>query len=343
MEPTHASYPSTARRGAALSAHGSRGPLILLAVLSVSAAHFLMSRHGHTWHTVHVAFGALGLLPIVAAALWLPTRWAVATASLSAGLYLLHARTSWAGHPYENVNQVATAAIYVFVVVVTAALVAARDRERQRAAAAMLDSQRDAALQALASLSSALRHRDDGTGAHCRRVASLSAAMARAMNLPRPRVEAIERAALVHDVGKIGLRDDVLLKPGELTAEERAQVEHHPSIAADILRPIRGAEEIAQIVLAHHENLDATGYPRALRADEISLEARILRVADVFDALRGRRSYKEPLAVSASLALIDDLVNQGKLDPTVVAALRRTLETRRLDEIEAAVGRGAHQ
>lgn len=320
------SQPAASQR-AAPSPGVARRAAVLLAVVAISAAHFLMSRQGHAWHTIHVAFGALALLPIVAAALWTPTSWALMTALLSAALYLFHARQSWAGHPYENVNQITTAAIYVFVAILTAVLVAARDRERQRAAAAALEAQRDAALQAIASLSSALRHRDDETGAHCRRVARLAADLARAMDLPQARIEVIKRAALLHDIGKIGVRDDVLLKPGELTTEERAQIEHHPSIAADILRPIRGAEEIASIVLAHHENLDATGYPRGLRGGEIPLESRILRVADVYDALRERRSYKGPLAASASLAVLDELAIGGKLDLEVIAALRRTLDT----------------
>jgi HD-GYP domain-containing protein (c-di-GMP phosphodiesterase class II) len=130
-------------------------------------------------------------------------------------------------------------------------------------------------------------------------------------------------AALVHDVGKIGVRDDVLFKPAELTSDERAPVERHPSIAAEILRPIRGAEDVAEIVLCHHECPDGSGYPRGLTADRIPEEAKALRVADVFAALVEARPYK--VAIGASEATSRMRLLTGKLDARWMSALERVI------------------
>jgi putative nucleotidyltransferase with HDIG domain len=303
--------------------HVPRALALLVMVFAISAAHFAISREDHAHHVVHVVFGALFLVPIVAAGTWLPRRWAIGIALMSTALYLVHARVSWAGEPYENANQVAMAAVYLFVAVVTTVLAVARDAERLRGLAAVLDAQRDAAIQAVASLSSALRHRDDGTAEHCKRAARLCAAMGGPMGLPQRRIELLGWAALVHDVGKIGVRDDVLFKPEELTPSERTEIERHPAAAAEILSPIRGAEEVAAIVLAHHECPDGSGYPFALTGDRIPLEAHILRVVDVYDALRERRSYKEPMSCARALAVLEKMA--GKVDGAAVASLRQIL------------------
>lgn len=289
------------------------------AFAAITAVHFAVARGTHGLHIVHVAFGLLYLLPIVGAAAWAGPRAAIVLGVASAAAYVIHARVSWAGEPMENANQLALAFAFLFVSAVSAALVAARDRERQRALETELRVQRDAALRAITSLSTALRHRDDGTGAHCERVARLASAMGRALGLSPERVELLRLSGLVHDVGKIGVKDDVLLKPGDLTEEEQQRMLRHPELAAEMLAPITGAAEIADLVLSHHECPDGTGYPRGLAGDRLSLEARVLHVADTYDALVAERPYKSGLSPAEALATLGAMT--GKVDARCLEAL----------------------
>jgi putative nucleotidyltransferase with HDIG domain len=307
--------------------HGTRvvAPLSIWgAFLIIAAVHVGVGRGTHELHVLHVAFGAAYLLPIVSAACWLGARSALLLSAASSIAYVLHAFTAWRGEPMENANQLALAAVLFVVGATTSWLVTAREREHEARIGSERRLQRDAIVQAVASLSGALRERDDGTALHSARVSEIASRLAVALGLPPERVDLLKLAALVHDVGKIGVRDDVLLKPGDLTPSERKRIERHPTIAAEILRPIRGAEEIAEIVLCHHECPDGSGYPRGLVGAEIPPEARLLRVADVFAALVEPRPYKPPMAETKALARMREL--EGKLDPLTLAALERLIK-----------------
>jgi putative nucleotidyltransferase with HDIG domain len=163
---------------------------------------------------------------------------------------------------------------------------------------------RAAVVEGISGLLVALRARDEYTEQHSGRVAEVAVEIGRRRNLPPDRLEMLRLAALMHDLGKIGVRDDVLLKPEELTEEERIRIRQHPAVAADILRPIRGARHIADIVLAHHECPDGSGYPRGLDQAHIPLEAHILHVADVFCSLTESRPYKQAWSEADALAMI---------------------------------------
>ncbi|CAN5499156.1 response regulator [soil metagenome] len=174
--------------------------------------------------------------------------------------------------------------------------------------------------ETLQRLAIAAEYRDDETGQHTRRVGHTSASIAEAMKLSANFVESIRQAAPLHDVGKIGISDTILLKPGKLTTEEFEVMKTHTVIGAKILSggsspPIKLAEEIA---LYHHERWNGRGYS-GLVGDQIPLSGRIVSVADVFDALTHRRPYKEPWPVSLAVAEIES--NSGsQFDPAVVAA-----------------------
>ncbi len=149
-------------------------------------------------------------------------------------------------------------------------------------------------LEILDRLSMAADCRDDDTGQHTRRVSHEAARLAEAIGLPPDTVDLIERAAALHDIGKIGVPDNVLLKPGRLTPEEAAVIRRHPAIGARLLGGgrsplIRLAEQIA---LCHHERWDGTGYPRGLRGAQIPIAARIVALVDVVDALAYDRPYR---------------------------------------------------
>lgn len=318
------------------SADGWRRAWIAAAFVSTTAVHALVGRGTHALHVVHVVFGALYLVPIVAAAVWLGARHAVGLAIASAAAYVVHSQTAWAGDAMENANQLSFAGIYLFVGVVAAALVRAAERERRAKLDLERAVQRSAIVQAIATLSAALRQRDDGTAAHSERVARVAVRLGRALGLEEGRVELLRLASLVHDVGKIGVRDDVLFKPDQLTAGERARIEQHPGIAAELLRPIPGAEDIAEVVLSHHECPDGSGYPRRLTGAQIRVEAGILRVADVYAALVEPRPYKEPLSPADAIRQMTAL--GGKLDAEAFGVLERLAVEGALDTATGHAG-----
>jgi putative two-component system response regulator len=165
----------------------------------------------------------------------------------------------------------------------------------------------EAQVEMLERLARASESRDDDTGRHTQRVGELSAALARAVGLPEDQCALIGRAATLHDIGKIGIPDNILLKPGRLTAEEFARMKTHTGIGAGILSGshfplLQLAEEIA---MNHHEKWDGTGY-YGVRGEAIPLAARIVTVADVFDVLTHSRPYKMAWPVEQALAEIED-------------------------------------
>lgn len=178
-----------------------------------------------------------------------------------------------------------------------------------------------ARLEILARLALAAEYRDDDTQEHAWRIGRTCGLLARSLGLPDWQVELIRRAALLHDIGKIGIPDAILLKPGKLTAREFDQIKTHTTMGAEILSGsqsplLRLAERIA---LTHHERWDGEGYPHGLPGDEIPLAGRIVAVADVFDAITHERPYKEAWPVDQ--AVTDILSERGQqLDPGLVDA-----------------------
>lgn len=296
---------------------------ILLGFGGIATVHAVVGHATHAEHVVHALFGAAYLVPVVAAAVWLGPRTGVLLAGASAGAALLQAWWSGEGAGMEALNALVLSGVVLLVGAVSALLVGAADREREARLDTERTAQRDAMVQALAALSAALRERDDGTSMHCARVGQLVTRMADEAGLDPASRDALRLAALVHDIGKIGVRDDVLLKPGELSADERIRIERHPTIAAELLRNVRGAEQIAELVLCHHECPDGSGYPRHLAGASIPLLARYLRVADVFAALREPRPYKREVSTVDALERMHAL--GGKLDEEALAVLGRAL------------------
>jgi putative two-component system response regulator len=190
--------------------------------------------------------------------------------------------------------------------------------EKVRARTLALDRAR---LEVLERLARAGEYRDDDTGHHTRRVGELAARIAIALGLPEERVEMLRMAAPLHDLGKIGIPDSVLLKPARLTDEERACMQLHTTIGAGILS--RGASPMValaeRIALSHHERWDGTGYPNGLAGDAILLEARIVAVADVFDALSHDRPYRPALSPETVIAEIEAGIGTH-FDPEIARA-----------------------
>jgi len=174
-------------------------------------------------------------------------------------------------------------------------------------------------VQTVAAMAQALEARDSYTRGHAERVAEIAAQIALEMGFDEKRVELVRTAGVLHDIGKIGISDTILLKPGRLTPEERVIMETHVDIGSNILA---GAEsellEVARIIaLTHHEKWDGTGYPNRLSGEAIPLEGRITAIADVFDALTSERPYKQAWPVDQAVAYLKE--NAGlHFDPVLV-------------------------
>jgi putative nucleotidyltransferase with HDIG domain len=169
--------------------------------------------------------------------------------------------------------------------------------------------------------------RDPFTAGHQKRVTELACAIAEEMGLSRGRRERLRLAAMVHDVGKVNIPTEILIKPFQLSEAEFNIIEAHPQIGHDILDGIEFSRPVAKIVLQHHEFLDGSGYPQGLAGDNIMLEARILAVADVVEAMTSQRPYRPAHALEGALEEISD--KKGFLyDPVVVDACLRVFRER---------------
>jgi diguanylate cyclase (GGDEF)-like protein/putative nucleotidyltransferase with HDIG domain len=182
-------------------------------------------------------------------------------------------------------------------------------------------------LATVIALAEALDIRDTGTGQHSHTVGRYAELMARELGFDEDRVERVRLAGVLHDIGKIGIADRVLTKPGPLDAGEWQEMYTHPEIGARLLSRPEFAD-LREWILAHHERPDGFGYPRALGADEIPLEARIVAVADAYEAMTADRVYRAALGVEAARAELEAGTGT-QFDPDVVAALLRALDAGR--------------
>lgn len=161
--------------------------------------------------------------------------------------------------------------------------------------------------------------RDHVTDEHTRRVADLTIALARRMQVPEEQLPHIRRGALLHDIGKIGLPDAILQKPAALTDEEWVLMRTHPEIAARIINEIEYLRPALDIPYCHHERWDGSGYPRGLRGEQIPLAARLFAVVDVFDALTSNRPYRKAWMQEEALAYLQEQAGRH-FDPAAVQA-----------------------
>jgi len=171
----------------------------------------------------------------------------------------------------------------------------------------------------IGSIASTIEMRDPYTAGHQRRVAKLAAAIGAELGLPEDRIRGIFLAGLIHDVGKIDIPAEILSKPGKLTSLEMQFIRTHPQAGYEIIKGVEFPWPIAETILQHHERLDGSGYPRGLAAEAVIVEARILAVADVTEAMTAHRPYRAALGLDAALAEIE--TGKGRLyDPAAVDA-----------------------
>jgi putative nucleotidyltransferase with HDIG domain len=191
-------------------------------------------------------------------------------------------------------------------------------------------------LATIKALASAIDARDPHTMGHSLRVGQLAVTIGRHLGVDERTLARIEVGGYLHDIGKIGIRDAILLKPDRLTPEERRVVQEHPRIGLGILDPVELPRDVLDFVGSHHERLDGSGYPHGLSGDEVTIVARIAAVADVYDAVTSERPYRGPMTPEQALARLQAQAG-SLLDASVVeamAAVQVEWERRRASDVE---------
>jgi putative nucleotidyltransferase with HDIG domain len=200
-------------------------------------------------------------------------------------------------------------------------------RERTKQLAAKHQELRDAYVQTIGALANAVDAKDAYTRGHSERVGVYSSKIAREMGHKKEFIERVYIAGLLHDVGKIGVRDAVITKPDRLNAEEYEEIKQHPEIGAKILEPVDFLGDVAPCVRHHHEWFDGSsrGYPSQLRGEMIPLPSRMILVADTVEAMTSDRPYRKALPLEAVFSELDKY-SGSQFDPTCVQAFMRLIE-----------------
>ena len=180
-------------------------------------------------------------------------------------------------------------------------------------------------VELILTLVQTLEERDEYTRGHSERVSALSVLIGRELGLSGKQLKALEWGALLHDIGKIGIRDELLYKPGNFTPEERARMNQHPEKGHFIVLNSHLLWNLIPMIRNHHENYDGSGYPDGLKGEKIPLEARVVSLADYFDALATARPYKKAMSKEESMAYVKSMSGK-KFDPRVVRGFLKVVD-----------------
>ena len=184
------------------------------------------------------------------------------------------------------------------------------------------------AREVIIALASVIDQRDPYTAGHSERVSYYATMLGAAAGVSHEERDVLHYGGLFHDIGKIAIRDDVLLKPGKLTPAERLEIQRHPVAGRDLLKNMRTLETAMPIVYHHHERFDGSGYPEGLKGDSIPLLARVASIADVYDALTTKRPYREAMTRAEALELMANERNKGWHDPDLFDLFLGVIESR---------------
>ena len=175
----------------------------------------------------------------------------------------------------------------------------------------------------LLALGEAVEQRDRNLAGHCERLSYIAVAMGVVMRLERTSLLALYRGGYLHDVGKVGIPDSILFNPGPLTAEEWVIMRSHTARGEEICRHLKSLRPVLPIIRHHHERFDGSGYPDGLRGKQIPLLARVMQIADIYDALTSPRSYKRAYSPAKALETIREETDRGWRDPQIVELFLR--------------------
>ena len=183
----------------------------------------------------------------------------------------------------------------------------------------------------LLALATSIEGKDPYTQDHCARLSDYASRLGERLRLPAEHLTALQRAGIVHDIGKVAVPDTILLKPGRLTEEEWAIMRQHPVVGERICAPLKSFRLVLPIIRHHHEKMDGSGYPDGLKGEEIPLTARILQIVDVYDALTTARPYKRALSSAEALEIMAEEVRRGWWDSNVFSEFEKLIaESERL-------------
>ena len=188
----------------------------------------------------------------------------------------------------------------------------------------------------LFSLALSIEARDPYTRGHCDRLSEMSARLGERLGLASEEIKALRRAGIVHDIGKVAVPDSILLKPGELSPEEITVMQEHPVVGERICAPLKTFRLVLPIIRHHHERIDGSGYPDHLKGDEIPVTARIMQLADVYDALTTDRPYRKADPSGTALEIMTAEATRGWLDGELLGAFREMIR-----DTTMAVGRAS--
>jgi putative nucleotidyltransferase with HDIG domain len=284
-------------------------------LVAITVALYSLPEKSSEWIRSRELIRKLYLFPILLSAMWFGARGAASAtvfATLVCGGLVGHA---WTAEVTSQVERVGEVAVFWLVGALSASFF-----EQQKRFVGKIEVANDNTLLALAA---ALDVREHNTGVHSQRVADYTLRLAREVEVrDKDTLDVFWRGALLHDVGKIGIPDTVLLKPGPLSEEEWAVMRRHPEVGAGMLRKIDFLRGPSEIVLTHHERYDGTGYPRKLKGAQIPLGARLFAVIDVYDALTTDRAYHTGRSHTDALAKIMEMADTH-FDPAIVAAFAK--------------------
>jgi putative nucleotidyltransferase with HDIG domain len=302
------------------SIFGFSGPearIVATAILlvAVSVALFTVPEQSSQWIGSREIIRKLYLLPILLSAMWFGARGAASSTALATLVCGGLAGNDWPVQVSSQIERVGEVAVFWLVGGLSASFF-----EQQKRFIGKIEVANDNTLMALAS---ALDVREHNTGVHSQRVADYMLRLAREAGIRnKDTLDVFWRGALLHDVGKIGIPDKVLLKPGPLSEEEWAVMRRHPDVGAGMLRKIEFLRGPSEIVLSHHEWYDGTGYPKKLKGAQIPFGARLFAVIDVYDALTTDRAYHTARSHTDALTKIREK-SDTHFDPGVVAAFAK--------------------
>lgn len=315
-----------------ISINGMRAKITILSFLIaiVTAFHFLIPTEPHSYHKIHIVLRKLYFLPPVVAAAWFGLRGALYTTITISTFFAGHIILDWPGNYMEQSNQIGELVSFWMVGLIPGYLF---DRQRS-----LMESLSRANEETLLTLVSALDMRERNTRLHSQRVRGYTLLLADRFGLDEERKRNIGFGALLHDMGKIGVPDSILLKPGSLRGEEWQEIRKHPEAGYDIVKGISFLKESAEVVYDHHEHFDGSGYPRGLKGEEIPIGARLFAVVDAYDALTSERPYHTPLTHEEAVVRIQD--KSGiYFDPAVVESFL-SIDPRELETVKKDIEKG---
>lgn len=286
----------------------------------IAAFHFALGTQTHLVHGVHIVLAGLFLVPVLMAAVAFERYGALLAAAAVSILYLVHLLWTWHGSPMGNADQYAWLGIYPIVGFVSGHLVRTGNAQKQQLDLAKQKLQHSKMINGLTGLLTAVNVRDDDTVLHCRRVAAFATAVGRQLGLDQSKLSELRLAALVHDIGKVGIPDAILFKHGRLDDNQMAAMRQHVEMAVSMLQAFPGTDAIARLVAQHHESPDGSGYPNGLTEDAIEPAAAILKVADIYAALTEARPYHEAMTPSEAIDAMSELAGT-KIDSTAFSTL----------------------